>query len=86
MKNPLLLIWRVALGAGVGMILGVFTGLSLLGSSTTDGNALLSCIELGSLAGGILTWLWERWKEREASASSHPSPFISLPPKDDSRL
>ena len=39
MKNPLLLIWRVALGAGVGMILGVFIGLSLFGSSTTDGSA-----------------------------------------------
>jgi uncharacterized membrane protein YccC len=85
MTNPLLLFWRVALGAGVGTILGVFIGLSLFGSSTTDGSALLMCIALGSLASGILTWLWEQWKAREASSSSRPSPFISLPPKDDGR-
>ena len=82
--NPLPL-WRVALGAGAGTILGVFIGLSLFGGSTTDGSALLSCIAFGALAGGTITWSWERWKEREASAAIRSSPFIPLPPKDDGR-
>jgi hypothetical protein len=82
-NNPLLLLWRVALGAGVGTILGLFAGLSLFGSSTAEGAPLLDCIGVGSLAGGVVTWLWERWKERAAIAAARPNPFVPLPRKED---
>ena len=83
MRDPLLVAWRVALGAGAGTIVGVFGGFSLFGASTTESGYLLNCIGLGTVAGGVLTWLWERWKQREAEAASRPDPFVALPRKDD---
>jgi hypothetical protein len=83
MMNPLLTLWRVAVGSGVGMIFGLFAGLSVFGSSTAEGGPLLDCIGMGTVGGGVLTWLWERWKEREATAASRPDPFVRLPRKED---
>ena len=86
MTNPLLLIWRVCMGAGIGTIVGLFAGVSVFGVSTAGGSVPGTCAVLGTLAGGAITWLWERWKEREAIAASRPAPFIPLPPMDDAEV